>query len=69
MVNPPDACHGPCHQGRAACPHPDACHRPSPDDVEPSFFSFKALLQEAALVGAVAASCGLLTVLLLARFA
>lgn len=35
MVNEPDACHGPCQQGRIPCPHPEACHRP---EEEPNFY-------------------------------
>lgn len=29
-------CHGPCHQGRAQCPTPEACERPpgEPDGLE-----------------------------------
>ena len=25
-------CHGPCHQGRATCPTPEACERPMNDE-------------------------------------
>lgn len=25
-------CHGPCHQGRVACPTPEACERPVADE-------------------------------------
>lgn len=25
-------CHGPCHQGRAPCPTPEACERPVDDE-------------------------------------
>jgi hypothetical protein len=46
-------CHGPCHQGRAPCPTPDACERPGDDQDGVDVLGLATVLVALALVAAV----------------
>lgn len=51
-------CHGPCHQGRAPCPTPEACERP--DHTEDTFRLLGQAFLAVVLAGIVVVLLGVL---------